>query len=228
MLVAITLTSLSSCSSNVSCPTWLYRSEEGWCTCGNSLLNVILCNNETQDVSILSPFCLTSWDSHTDPDKAVVGGCLYGQNHGTGRSSAAKVYIKVNQNLSKQNQEICGYLNREPRFCGDCKPSHFVSVYSYDFKCYKCSGNLLRNFVAYLTAAYIPLTVFLIIIVMAFHISVASPHLHMAVLVCQIYTLPEIQRMNTRDAKSLTYWARSMKCGTWTFCDRSFLQFACH
>ena len=203
LLVVIALTSLSSCSSDESCPTWLYHSEEGWCTCGNSLLNVILCNNETQDVSILSPFCLTSWDSKTDPDKAVVGGCLYGQHNET-TGSKAKVYIKVNQNLSKQDQELCGYLNRKGRFCGVCKPNHFVSVYSYDFKCYKCSGNFLSNFVAYLSVAYIPLTVFLII-VMAFHISVASPHLHMAVLVCQIFTLPEIQRVlvqNTRDAKS--------------------------
>ena len=205
VLVVITLTSLSSCSSNESCPTWLYHSEEGWCTCGSSLLNVILCNNETQDVSILFPFCLTSWDSQTDPDKAVIGGCLYGQQHRVGIGSKGRVYTKVNQNLSKQDQELCGYLNREGRFCGDCKPNHFISVYSYDFKCYKCSGNLLSNFVAYLTVAYIPLTVSLII-VMAFHISVASPHLHMAVLVCQIYTLPELQRVlvqNTRDAKDL-------------------------
>ena len=204
LLVVIALTSWSSCSSNESCPTWLYRSEEGWCTCGSSLLNVILCNNETQDVRILSSFCLTSWDSHTDPDKAVIGGCLYGQHHEMGISSKAKLYFKVNQNLSKQDQELCGYLNREGRFCGVCKHNHFVSIYSYDFKCYKCSGNLLSNFVAYLTVAYIPLTVFLII-VMAFHISVASPHLHMAVLACQIYTLPEIQRViiqNTRDAKA--------------------------
>ena len=93
LLVAISFIPLSSCSRNESCPTWLYHSEEGWCTCGSSLLNVILCNNETQGISILSPFCLTS--------------------------------------------------------------NHFVSVYSYDFKRYKCSGNLLSNFVTYLTAAYL-------------------------------------------------------------------------
>ena len=88
LLVVIALTSSFSCSSNESCPTWLYHSEEGWCTCGSSLLNVVLCNNETQDVSILSPFCLTSWDSNTDPDKAVVGNCLYGQQHEMGISKA--------------------------------------------------------------------------------------------------------------------------------------------
>ena len=80
----------------------------------------------------------------------------------------------------------------------------FPSILMISNVSYKCSGNLLSNFVAYLTVAYIPLTLFLII-VMAFHISVASPHLHMAVLVCQIYTLPEIQRVlvqNTRDTKA--------------------------
>ena len=205
LMVVITLLSLSSCSSSESCPTWLYPSTEGWCTCGSSLLNVILCSNETQDVSILSSFCLTSWDSHSDLDKAVVGPCLYGQNHGEAITNGAGVYVTVNQNISEQNEELCGYLNREGRLCGLCKPNHFVSVYSFDFKCYHChSSNILVNSVAYLAVAYVPLTVFLFL-VMAFHISVPSPRLHMVVLVCQIYTLPELQRVlvqNTRNTKA--------------------------
>ena len=205
LLAVISLVSLSSCTSNESCPTWLYRSAEGWCTCGSSLLNVILCSNETQQVSILSSFCLTSSGSDQDPDdRVVVGGCLYEQNHLHKTDGGAGAYIRVNQNISKQDQELCGYLNREGQLCGICKPNHFVSVYSYDFKCHR---SLLSNVVMYLTVAYLPLTAFLVL-VLAFHISVASPRLHMAVLLCQIYTLPEIQRVftqNTRDTQTSVF-----------------------
>ena len=204
LLMAVALVSLSSCSSNESCPTWLYLSGEGGCTCGSSLLGVILCSNETQEISILPSYCLTSWDSGSNPDKAVVGSCLYGQNHGKRTGSVGGIYVSVNQNITEQDQELCGYLNREGRLCGLCKPNHFVPVYSYDFKCYKCHGNLAGNIVTYLTVAYVPLTVFLIVVMM-FRISVTSPHLHVAVLFCQIYTLPEIQRVLIQNTRHTTF-----------------------
>ena len=168
-------------SSNMSCPTWLYLSEQGQCTCGNSLLNVILCNNISQEVSVQDVFCLTLFDQ--DNSNAVVGRCLYGLE------TIIRQYNKVDKNISQQNQHLCGYLNREGRLCGQCKHDHFVSPYSYDFKCYKCKRGLLSNIIMYLTVAYLPLTLFLGIVVF-FHISVSTPCCHVAILMCQIYTLP--------------------------------------
>ena len=69
-------------STNKSCQTWLNLSEEGWCTCGSSLLNVIMCNNISQQVAVQKSFCLTSFNPDQDPKEPVVGHCLYVQNHG--------------------------------------------------------------------------------------------------------------------------------------------------
>ena len=166
---------------NRSCPTWLYQTEEGWCACGSSLLNVIFCNNISQQVSIGNSFCLTSLDQ--DHNEAVVGRCLYHQHGGAG------VFIEVDKNISRQDQQLCGYLNREGRLCGHCQHNHFISAYSYDLKCYQCHRGLFSNIILYLVVAYVPLTIFLAIVVVL-HVSVTSPHLNAAILACQAYSQP--------------------------------------
>ena len=197
LVAAVFLTHIhdSACSypraiaSNESCPTWLYLSEEGLCTCGSSLLNVILCNNVSQEVGIMNSFCLTSFDSVQDPKRAVVGRCLYAQNNQEYIDGSAGLYIEVDRNLSRQDHQLCDYLNRRGRLCGSCKKNHFISAYSYDLKCHKCHIGWLGNVVVYVTVAYVPLTVFLLIVVV-FHISVTSPRLNVTILLCQIYALP--------------------------------------
>ena len=190
---------VGTCSAgNGSCPTWLFLSKNGWCTCGNSYHDVILCNNETQKVSIRRSFCMTSSDR--DTSEAVVGSCLFAQHHGQGADSKDGLYIWVNKNLPKQSQQQCGYLNREGQLCGKCRANHYVSAYSYDIKCYQCHRGLINNIILYLSVAFLPLTLFLIAVVV-FHISVASPRFSMAVFLCQVYSLSETIRVfyqNTR------------------------------
>ena len=189
-------------SDNGSCPTWLYPSEEGKCICGTSLGDIIVCNNETQEVIIQRSFCLTS--SQRNTGKAVVGSCLYTQNHGKPIGDRDEVYIKVNANLSLQDQEVCDYVNREGQFCGNCKSNHHVSAYSYELKCYQCNAGLPSNIFFYLFVAYFPLTLFLVA-VMLFHISVASPRLNVAVLLCQTYSLAETVRVFLRNTSGTRY-----------------------
>ena len=201
ILVAFTLVSLCSCS-NESCPTWLYHSEEGWCSCGSSLHGDIICNNFTQEVSIFRSLCLTNFNTHQSPPQEVVGSCLYAQGrfHHLWKDNIGVAYASVNPNISKQDEQLCGYLNREGRLCGECFPNHFVSPYSYDLKCNYCHIGLWRNILLYVTVAYLPLTVFLVII-LVFRISVTSPKLNVVVLICQIYTSPQTVRVliqNTR------------------------------
>ena len=184
-------------STNKSCPTWLYRSEEGWCTCGSSLLNVILCNNVSQTVSVANSYCLTSFDPDHEPKEPVVGRCLYVLNHGKYIDGGVGLFYEVDQNISQQDHQLCDYLNREGRLCGACKANHFISPYSYDLKCYQCRSGLLSNIIIYLTVAYIPLTIFLVLVV-AFHISATSPHLNLAILLCQVYALPTSLRIITQ------------------------------
>ena len=186
---------------NGACSTWLYPSKEGWCTCGSSLHDVMICNNETEEVSILRSFCLTTFDR--DSSEAVVGRCLYTQNHGQATGVKDGLYIRVNKNLSQQDQQLCSYLNRDGQLCGKCKPSYFLSAYSYDLKCYRCQSRLIRNTLTYLAVAFLPLTLFLIVVVV-FHISATSPQLNMVIVLCQCYSIPETSRVflqNTRGTK---------------------------
>ena len=174
---------------NGSCPTWLYRSDQGQCVCGSRLLNVILCNNISQEVSIQDTFCLTSYGNGSND--AVAGRCLYAHCQ---PKTVFNLYDDVDKNISCQDKRLCGYLNRQGRLCGQCKMDHFVSAYSYDLKCYRCSSGLLRNIIFYLTVAYIPLTVFLAIVVI-FHIPFSTPRLHVVIYLCQFYTMPTVMRI---------------------------------
>ena len=190
---------------NLSCPTWLYLSEEGWCTCGSSIHDVIICNNETQEVSIHRSFCLTSSDR--DTSMAVAGSCLFAQHHGQAADGGTGLYIKVSSNLSQQNQQLCDYLNREGQLCGKCWSNYYISAYSYDFKCYQCREGYTSNLLAYFTVAFFPVTLFLVI-VLVLHISVTSPHLNMAITLFQCYSFSAVIRVflqNTRGTQLEAY-----------------------
>ena len=189
---------------NTTCPTWLYQSKQGWCTCGSSLLNKILCSNISQEVSIDNSLCLTSFNP--DDNKVAVGRCLYAQNHQKySDGNVYGVYIDVDKNITQQDEQLCGYLNREGRLCGRCKYDHFISAYSYDLKCYQSHEGLLWNIALYLCVAYVPLTIFLAIVVI-FHISVSTPHLNLAILLCQSYAHPTALRVLTQLTRDKKYF----------------------
>ena len=177
---------------NDSCPTWFKRSsEDGPCECGSSIGNVIACNNVTGEVSMLESFCLTSnEDEHEDGcDSNVIGRCLVILNHGIKVYGTDGLYIKVYPNISEQDRQTCGYLNRQGRLCGECKEHHHVSAYSYDMKCHNCTSSLWSSVVQYVCIAYLPLTVFLCMVVLL-RISVTSPSMNALVFFCQMLALP--------------------------------------
>ena len=175
---------LISVSCAKSCPTWLHPSGDGECLCGATLGTVVVCNNETRQVAVLNSYCLTS--NGDGSNTSVVGSCLVAWNHG---EKLFKDYNKVFRNISEQEEQTCGYLHRQGRLCGKCKPNHYVSAYSYDIKCYSCSSSVWRSVVVYVCIAYLPLTIFLCVVIV-FRISVTSPSMNVPVLCCQILSSP--------------------------------------
>ena len=171
------------------CPTWLHPSGDGEYLCGATFGTVVVCNNETQQVGVLSLYCLTS--NGDGSNTSVVGRCLEAVNHGEQLLSQVGRYHKVLANLSEQEKQTCGYLNRQGRLCGKCKPNHYVSAYSYDIKCYPCTSSIWRSVVEYVCIAYLPLTIFLCVVIL-FHISVTSPAMNVPVLLCQIFSSLEL------------------------------------
>ena len=194
---------LVSVSCNESCPTWLHLSGDGKCVC-LPLYTWVVCENETQ-VGVFDFYCLTS--NGDGSNTSVVGLCLPAVNHGEKLLSRTGVYYKVSRYLSEQEEQTCGYLNRQGRLCGKCKPNHFVSAYSYDIKCHPCTSSVWRSVVEYVCIAYLPLTVFLCV-VLVFHISVTSPALNVPVLCCQLLSSPAYSMLLlqwTRDTHVLYY-----------------------
>ena len=169
------------------CPTWLHPSGDGECLCGATLGTVVVCNNETQQVGVLSSYCLTS--NGDGSNTSVVGSCLAAVNHGDKLLSSVGHYNKVLKNLSEQEEQTCGYLNRQGRLCGKCKPNHFISAYSSKIQCHPCTSSVWRSVVEYVCIAYLPLTIFLCVVIM-FCISVTSPAMNVPVLCCQLLSSP--------------------------------------
>ena len=105
------------CGNN--CTTWLHPSGDGQCLCGPSLGTVVVCNNETQEVGVLRSYCITS--SEDENNTSVVGRCLVVLHHGERLLSPVGLYDKVLPNVNDQDQQTCGYLNRQGQLCGKCK-----------------------------------------------------------------------------------------------------------
>ena len=177
-----------------SCPTWFNRySQDGPCECGSNIGSVITCNNETGEVGVLKSYCLTSNEDENGCDSNVVGRCLLIVNHGEKLSGTDDLYIKVYPNISEQDHQTCGYLNRQGRLCGECKEHHYVSAYSFDVKCHNCTSGVWSSVIQYIFFAYLPLTVFLCIVLLL-RISVTSPSMNVLVFFCQMLALPTIMQ----------------------------------
>ena len=109
----------------------------------------------------------------------TVGTCLYTCN-------AIYDYYPLPCHISKLNSFTCEGLNRTGRLCGDCLEGYAPPVYSYDLKCVKCEN---YHWLKYLTAAFLPLTLFFLIVTI-FSISFTSPRVCGVVLVYQLMANP--------------------------------------
>ena len=171
-----------------NCSTW-HVLEGSHCVCGSTLEDVVVCNDTLGVVGVLEYYCLTS-----DGDQSVVGHCLACDVHKERLLSPLGHYKKVFPTLSEQDSYTCGFLNRHGRLCGQCKPNTSIHAYTYDMKCYPCSYKVWIEVLKYIGIAYLPLTIFLIVVVV-FHISVTSPAMNVPVLCCQLLSMPFALRL---------------------------------
>ena len=161
---------------NQSCPTWMYReNNSSACQCGNDTKGAVKCNAKLNTVSLLDCHCMT-YDN--DSNSVVTGECFYGYQIGS-------VYQNLPSDVLKLNEFMCGKLNRDGRLCARCKEGYSPLVYSYDFKCVKCS-NSNYNWVKFIALALTPSTFFFFLVVI-FRINALSPQLHGFVQISQAF-----------------------------------------
>ena len=152
------------------CPTWLFPepSSNGTCKCGDDVHGSVRCNDSTKQAFIRMCYCMT-YNESTGP---VVGACFYNILQPT---PIHALYHLVPSNITELNKYMCGHLNREGQLCGKCEENHSIPVYSYDLKCVHCSTSPF-NWVKYILVAFLPLTVFFVLVVSC-RLSATSPKL---------------------------------------------------
>ena len=165
---------------NPQCPNWFIPdpSSNGTCKCGDDIDNTVRCNDLTKEAAILHCYCMT-YNKSTGP---VVGACFYNCVRSALNDS---LYGLVPSDITKLNNYMCEYLNREGQLCGKCKENYSIPVYSYEMKCVHCSTSPF-NWVKYTLAAFLPLTVFFVLVVSC-RLSATSPKLLAFVLLSQSY-----------------------------------------
>ena len=138
-------------------------------------------------LSILNGYCLTI-DEETDTLEA--GRCLY--NYNTGDCT----YNDLPRSKSELNDFMCGLeaeLNRTATLCGKCKDGYYPLAYSYNMTCVQCP-NGKSNWWKFVLAAFLPLTIFCIIILF-FKINVVSSRFQGFLFYSQIISMPTMVRV---------------------------------
>ena len=167
------------------CPLWTVFSNNS-CVCADTLGDIVQCNPLDKSLSIKYFHCMTA-DQYLNP---VVGVCLYNQ----GSKLFKQVYFNIETNSTANiNEETCGVYKCKGLMCGQCIKDYGFPVYSYRVDCVKCV-DYKYNWLKYIAVAYLPLTLFLLVIVI-FRISANSGLLVGYVIVSQMvatYSLAQI------------------------------------
>ena len=164
-----------------TCPTWTYPSPpHNECVCGTSLEDAIICNSETLTVQLtVNYLCIfNSKNLHT----TLIGTCPYGC---TG-------LLPKNVSQIEEDTSLCSYFHRKGQLCGECEDNYTLPAYSCYLGCVKCE-NYTNGWVRFIAAAFLPLTLFYIVVIM-FRISVTSSTLNTFVMVSQILVSPPVIR----------------------------------
>ena len=191
------------------CPLWtVTKNDTEGCVCAQFDQQIVRCNTSPYSVSVRLLQCMTA-DMDMNP---VVGPCLYNSNNTFGRPHTrgkfdfyTAWYSKITTNSSTNiNTEICGFYKRKGLMCGQCTKDYGFPVYSYSIACVECE-NYRYNWLKYIVVAYLPLTVFYLIII-TLKISANSGLLVGCVIVSQMmatYSLVQVYlTTNIQDASS--------------------------
>ena len=192
-----------SAQERLSClDTWFVLEKDN-CMCGNTFDGIVSCDEYTKEVGVQECFCITRYHIR-NTTLAVLGQCMLNCVNNTAISLAVYIYHHVPRDLvsGDNNNSVCGYLHRKGTLCGQCEDGYYVAAYSYTFECIRChhQSQFFPNWLWYMLVAYIPLTLFMIII-LVFRVSVVSPKLYGAVAIIQNIASPLSIRVMTQTAK---------------------------
>ena len=171
-----------------SCPPGLFC-ESGHCECGEYPNSYLKCNGTGAE--LLRIFCIT-FDPHKN--MTSVGNCLRQLSPSASGVNYADhtLYNPLPNSVHDLDRMMCRSFNRTGTLCGRCLPDHYPLAYSFNITCIPCP-RVCWNWFRYIMAAYLPLTVFYLI-VLFFKINTTSSHLFVVIYCCQSLSMPALLR----------------------------------
>ena len=165
---------------------WFVQGRNGTCHCGNELGGIVQCDSETKEVTVLDCYCLTNHYTVEQGKSHAVGCCIF---------DIVNMSTFSGQFIYHSAPAHCKEIHRKGTLCGKCLDGYALPAYSYDSRCTKCDCEL-QNWWLYIVYAFLPLTVF-IVIILVFRINVASPKLYFFVFAAQHIASPLLIRIFT-------------------------------
>ena len=186
-------------SSILSCPgPWsVLENTNGstGCECGDSLGGIVHCDTSSHAVHVKLRRCYCMTPYAKDPNITVVGACLstcFGHFYELPNNiTVAELSYHMCQTRRQYGHTTIKWRHQDGQLCGKCMEGFAPPVYTYHQRCVNCSHNenSIINSVKYSIVAFLPLTVFFIVLV-TLRISATSPSLNAFVLTCQVLASP--------------------------------------
>ena len=168
--------------------TWSYCDHEGYQYRDILPYGIVKCWKQNT-LSVLNGYCLTM-DEKTEILEA--GQCLYNYN----TYNDLGLYNDLPRSKSEMKDYMCNMhaeLHRTGTLCGMCQDGYYPLAYSFDMTCVQCP-NGKSNWWKFLLAAFLPLTIFCIIILF-FKINVVSSRFQGFLFYSQILSVPAMMRV---------------------------------
>jgi len=170
------------------CPPGYYITQEDQVTCKCSLFNhdeefhgIANCD-ENNLVAYLRPEFWAGYTLVNSNKVLITASCPGGYCY---RNRTLLLRLPDTPSDKALNDLLCRPQNRAGRLCGRCSKDHHISTYLLDFHCIKCSPKQINGIIILLLTKYLPLTVFLFII-MFFNISLVNGPLNSFILFSQV------------------------------------------
>ena len=155
-----------------------------WFSGDNILPRIVFKCGKNNSLSVAFGYCATTDESGT----LEVGRCIYNYNtHDSLRSDVPKSKTMLNYVMCKGQQ-----LHRTGTLCGKCQDGYYPLAYSFDLNCVQCP-NGKSNWWKFVLAAFLPLTIFHIIILF-FKINVISSRFQGFLFYSQMISMPAMTR----------------------------------
>lgn len=171
------------------CPPGFYASKKNGmevCTCSlfryNEEFRGIADCDENDLVTNLRPEYWAGYTQVNNSKVLITGSCPAGYCY---RNETLLIRLPDTASDEALDELLCRPQNRTGRLCGRCSEGHHISVHLLDFHCIKCSPKQMNGIIILLLAKYLPLTIFLCVI-MFFNISLVNGPLNSFILFSQL------------------------------------------